>query len=61
MTMHWGQDIGAIIARFSGLLTTISVLVDRGLGIDGRASWRSSSAGRFPADRAPVKGGSAPD
>ncbi len=33
--MHWGQDIGAIIARSSGLLTTVYVLVDRELGIDG--------------------------
>jgi hypothetical protein len=35
VTVHWGQDIGEIIARSSGLLTTIYVLVDRGLGIDG--------------------------
>jgi SAM-dependent methyltransferase len=35
VTMHWGQDIGTIIARSSGLLTTIQVLVDRSLGIDG--------------------------
>jgi len=35
VTMHWGQDIGSIITRSSGLLTTIYVLVDRGLGIDG--------------------------
>ena len=35
VTIDWGQDIGSIIARASGLLTTIYVLVDRGLGIDG--------------------------
>jgi len=35
VTIHWGQDIGAIVTRSSGLLTTVHVLRDRGLGIDG--------------------------
>jgi methyltransferase family protein len=35
VTMHWGQDIGAIITRSSGLQTTVYVLRDRELGIDG--------------------------
>jgi SAM-dependent methyltransferase len=35
VTVHWGQDIGEIIARSGGLMTTVYVLVDRGLGIDG--------------------------
>jgi SAM-dependent methyltransferase len=35
VTIHWGQDIGTIIARSSGLLTTVYVLRDRALGIDG--------------------------
>ena len=35
VTVHWGQDIGTIVARSSGLLTTIYVIVDRSLGIDG--------------------------
>jgi SAM-dependent methyltransferase len=35
VTVDWGQDIGSIIARASGLFTTVHVLVDRDLGIDG--------------------------
>jgi SAM-dependent methyltransferase len=35
VTVHWGQDIGEIIARSSGLTTTAYVIVDRGLGLDG--------------------------
>jgi SAM-dependent methyltransferase len=35
VTMRWGQDIGEIILAASGLITTIYVIVDRRLGIDG--------------------------
>jgi SAM-dependent methyltransferase len=35
VTMHWGQDIGAIIARSSGLETAVHIPVDRERGIEG--------------------------
>jgi SAM-dependent methyltransferase len=35
VTVHWGQDIGEIVAASSGLVTTIYVVVDRRLGLDG--------------------------
>jgi hypothetical protein len=36
VTMHWGKDIGGIIARTSGLQTETYLLSDRRLGLDGR-------------------------
>jgi SAM-dependent methyltransferase len=35
VTVRWGQDIGEIVARSSGLMTTIYLTVDRQLGLDG--------------------------
>lgn len=35
VTVHWGQDIGELVLAWSGLLTTIHRIVDRGLGLDG--------------------------
>jgi SAM-dependent methyltransferase len=35
VTMHWGQDIGEIIARSSGLQTEVYVPVNRERGIEG--------------------------
>jgi SAM-dependent methyltransferase len=35
VTVHWGQDIGEVIAAASGLTTTIYLTADRRLGLDG--------------------------